>query len=144
MYGELEGSTQTNRLPPHTREETVEWLDTLTDSGWNLLANADEKIVGHVGVVPAGAGEAEFVIFVADEYQGCGIGTELLKQLVAYAEDRGYDALHLSVDRNNEPAISIYENLCFEIIDQDLMTVAMRLSLEKPIAEEVQLPPAER
>lgn len=144
MYDDIDRTNRSSGLPPKTREEIVTWLDSLTKSGWNLLARSGDHVVGHVGAMPGTAEEVEFVIFVADAYQGRGIGTELLKQLVAHADARGYDVLHLSVERNNEQAISIYENLSFEITTQDLMTTAMRLSLEKPIADKVQRPPAER
>ncbi|MEF8778216.1 MAG: GNAT family N-acetyltransferase [Natronomonas sp.] len=131
-------------LPPQTREKIVAWLKTMTERGWNLIARADDNVIGHVGVMPATAAEPEFVIFVDEEYQGRGIGTELVKQVVAYAAARGHNTLELNVEKSNERAISIYQNLSFELTKEELMTIAMQLSLEKPIAEDVQRPPVER
>ncbi|WP_232702321.1 GNAT family N-acetyltransferase [Halobacterium wangiae] len=144
MYEGLAPENRTSSLPPKTREETVEWLETLTDRGWNLVARDGARVVGHVGVTPVADGELEFVVFVADDHQGRGIGTELVEQLIAYAAARGHDALRLSVERSNERAISVYENVCFEVAEERMATIVMELSLAEPIADDVQRPPADR
>lgn len=144
MYESFDATDRANNLPPRTRGRIRAWLDGLTDRGWNLVAWHDDRAVGHVGIAPATAVEPELLVFVADAYRGRGVGTELLKQLVAYTAVRGYDALELAVERNNERAISVYENLSFEVAEENLGTVAMELSLAEPIATDVQRPPAKR
>lgn len=144
MYESLDVSSRTSNLPPMGRDRIMSWLERLTEDGWNLVARDGDRIVGHVGVMPVAAGEHEFVVFVADDYQGRGIGTELVEQLVAYAAARGCEALRLSVERDNERAISVYENVCFDVADERVATVEMELPLEKSIAEDVQRPPVER
>jgi len=144
MYAAFPAGERTSSLPPPTRDAIVDWLGLITEDGWNLLARIDDRVVGHAAVTPAAADTPEFVIFVDDAYQGRGIGTEMVKQLVAYAAADGHEALCLSVERTNERAISVYENISFEITDEAMATIAMRLSLDKPIAEDVQRSPAKR
>lgn len=144
MYERLDPSSSTMGVPPHDRDGIVQWLDGLIDGGWNLLACDGDRVVGHVGVTPAQAPDPEFVIFVDDDYQHRGIGTELLKHVVATADDRDHDALRLTVTRDNRRAIDVYRNVAFDVTAREPMAIAMRLSLHDPVADRVQRPPAER
>ncbi|WP_435183930.1 GNAT family N-acetyltransferase [Halobellus sp. EA9] len=144
MYEDIDATNRTMGLPPGSRTRIEEWLIRLTDEGWNLVADDDGRIVGHVGVVPAGTDEPQFVIFVHDDYQNRGVGSELIRHLIAYAEDRGHDALRLDVAKGNRRAISVYRNVDFEVTERTQSNLSMHLSLDEPIAEEVQRPPAER
>lgn len=144
MYEDIDGDNRTVGLPPLGRENIAEWLDSLTADGWNLLARDGDRVVGHVGVAPADAEDPQFVIFVHDDYQRRGLGTELVRHAVAYAEDRGHDALRLNVAKENRDAIDVYRNVDFEVIEEGTLEVDMELSLDEPVAEAVQRPPAER
>lgn len=105
MYMDLDEDQQTMGLPPVSRGAIETWLGSLTEEGWNLVALVEDRIVGHMGVAPATAHEPQFVVFVHQAYQNRGIGTELVKQLIAYAADREYEALRLNVTPDNEQAI---------------------------------------
>ncbi|WP_435064608.1 GNAT family N-acetyltransferase [Halobaculum sp. EA56] len=150
MYGTIDPESRTRGLPPTSRSGIESWLDGLTDRGWNLLARRNGRIVGHVGVVPGDADEPKFVVFVRDDHQGRGLGTELVRHTIAYAADRDYDALRLSVSRGNRRAVRVYENVGFEFDGEgdrfttDDLDLDMRLSLSAPVADRVRLPPAER
>ncbi|MFB6089649.1 MAG: N-acetyltransferase family protein [Halobellus sp.] len=144
MYEDLDSRNRTMGLPPGSRNRIEEWLTRLTDEGWNLVVADDDRIVGHVGVVPASTDEPQFVIFVHDDYQNRGVGSELIRHLIAYADDRGHDALRLDVSKGNRRAISVYRNVDFEVTERKRSELAMQLSLDEPIAEDVQRPPAER
>lgn len=149
MYDSMTAISRTMGLPPSSRPAIEEWLDGLVDRGWNLVARDGDRVVGHVGVAPGGAEEPQFVIFVHDDRQNRGLGTELVNQMVAYAADRAYEALTLSVSKGNRRAIHVYRNVGFEPageggeIDADV-DLEMRLPLTHPVAERVRLPPAER
>lgn len=150
MYESLEPEARTMGLPPGTRAGLEAWLGQLTRRGWNLVARDGDRVVGHVGVAPADADDPQFVVFVHHDVQNRGLGTELVNQTVAYAADRSYDALTLSVSRGNRRAIHVYENVGFELAgDGDRFTAGdldleMRLPLSHPVAERVRRPPAER
>ncbi|RQH02359.1 GNAT family N-acetyltransferase [Natrarchaeobius oligotrophus] len=144
MYDEMGAQEQTMGIPPLTRNKVEEWIQRLYRRGWNLVAKHDDRVVGHVGVTPTDSDEPQFVIFVAPGYQNRGIGSELMKHVIAYASDRGYDALTLDVARENRRAITVYKNVEFEVTDSKAGEVEMALSLEKSIAEESKLPPGKR
>lgn len=55
----------------------------------------------------------ELTIGVCADTRGQGIGSALLRALLELAEQEGYAALSLSVDRNN-PALYLYEQLGFQ------------------------------
>lgn len=141
MYDELEASAM--GLPPATPERRAQWLDRLRETGWNLLARSDDRVVGHVGVVAAADAAPELVVFVRDEFHDRGIGTELVRQAVAHGADRDHDALTLIAEPGNRRAVAVYTNVGFEVVDRDL-ELRMRLPLDDPAAETAQLPPAER
>lgn len=144
MYEAIDDESRTMGLPPTDRDGIDAWLTRLTESGWNLVAFDGDRAVGHVGVAPAEADDPEFVIFVHQSYQGRGLGTELVKQTVAYAADGGYDALSLSVSKGNRRAIQVYRNVGFESEEDPLapgVDLEMRLPLSAPIADLVRLPP---
>lgn len=150
MYETLESEARTMGLPPSSRPAIEAWLERLVERGWNLLAVDDDRVAGHIGVAPADADDPQFVVFVHDDYQNRGLGTELVKHAVAYAADRSYDALTLSVSKGNRRAIHVYRNVGFEPEDADQSILGgdvdldMRLPLSHPIADLVRLPPAER
>src|SRR5438874_1569566 len=52
----------------------------------------DERIlaVGRLNKLP-NTNEAEMAVLVSDKYQGCGLGTELLRRLIQVARDRKTD-----------------------------------------------------
>ena len=144
MYEGLDPANRTMGLPPANRDRLEEWLTRLTENGWNLVAVDDDRVVGHVGVVPAATEDPQFVIFVDDDYQNRGVGSELIKHLIASAADRGHDTLQLDVEKENRRAISVYRNVDFEVTERKGMGLSMELSLDAAIAEAVQRPPAER
>ncbi|ADB59727.1 GCN5-related N-acetyltransferase [Haloterrigena turkmenica DSM 5511] len=144
LYEGLDESASTMGLPPFTRPRIEAWLDELTSIGWNLIASLDDRIVGHVAVTPADEPDPEFVVFVDTDAQNRGIGSELLRQLIAYADDRDHEALSLDVSTENRHAVTVYENVGFETIERSQLNRTMRLPLDDPIADRVRRPPAER
>lgn len=144
MYNDLDLSSQAMGIPPNDYDRLRNWLQSLIADGWQKIAFDGDQIIGHVGVGPATDTEAEFILFVLDEYQNRGIGTELLKHAIAIAARSSYNALTINVMKENERAITVYKNIGFEITDDEAMNLATRLPLDNPIAAQAQLPPAER
>lgn len=67
-------------------------------------APAASRIVGHLCLEPTGPGEVEMAIAVADEWQGHGIGRELLTHSIAWARLHAVERLRASMSWSN-PAI---------------------------------------
>lgn len=80
---------------------------------------ADEIIgVGRLTRQP-GRNEAEFAMLVIDEYQGEGIGTELLRRLVQVGRDEGLDRITADILQQNRAMQRVCENLDFKIVRSD-------------------------
>lgn len=141
MYDDVEGDSRTMGIPPIDREVRVDWLDSLLETGWNLLALDGDRVVGHVAVAPVADPEPDLVVFVRRSFRGRGVGTELLQQLVAYAVAGEYEALGLDVAPDNERAQAVYESLGFEPVGRGVGRVTMRLALSEGVAGAVTGPP---
>jgi acetyltransferase len=63
-----------------------------------------------------GRNEAEFAMLVVDEYQGEGIGTELLRRLVEVGRDEGLERITADILRQNRAMQRVCEKLGFQII----------------------------
>ena len=144
MYRDFDPADRTMGLPPATETQLRGWLDRFVDDGWSLVAEVDSTVVGHAGVTPGDAVAPHLVVFFADEAQGRGIGSELIRQLVAYAAERGHETLVLTVEAGNDAAITVYDNVGFDVVERLGGELEMHLSLDAPIAEAVRRPPAER
>ena len=124
MYADYATEDLSQGLPPRSEEQTREWVRGLLDDGVNVLARHGERVVGHAALVPFGD-MAELVIFVHQEYQQAGIGSNLIRVLLGEGEDSGIDRVWLTVERSNTVAVNLYKSVGFETT-----TEAMELEME--------------
>lgn len=54
-------------------------------------------------------------IYVKEGYRGSGIATRLMEKAEEWAEDRGCEYLDLMVNADNDAAISLYEEMGFDV-----------------------------
>ena len=66
-----------------------------------------------------GRNEAEFAMLVIDEYQGEGVGTELLRRLVQVGNDEGLDRITADILQQNQAMQRVCEKLDFQIVRSD-------------------------
>ncbi|MBO1306631.1 GNAT family N-acetyltransferase [Enterococcus sp. 669A] len=89
-----------------------------------LCAEVDKQVVGAVWVrILDGFGSVdqktpEFAISLLPEFRGQGIGTELMKAMLAQLKQAGYTQTSLAVQKDNY-ALEMYEKLGFEIVAED-------------------------
>ncbi len=131
-------------VPPTDRPRIESWIERLLADGWNLVAVADSIVIGHVVVIPADSETPQFLIFVDDEYQNRGIGTELIKQLIAYADEHDHERLTLDVSTGNDRAITVYRNVGFEVVERMRTELEMELPLRDSLTNRLRRPPAAR
>ncbi len=103
-----------------------------------LVADFNDQIIGAVWVriladEIRGYGNIddktpEFVISLFKEYRKQGIGTMLMKKMLAYLTKKDYTQVSLSVQKENY-AIRMYQNLGFEIIDENNEDYLMLLKI---------------
>jgi len=82
--------------------------------------NGEDEIIG-VGRLTQhpGRNEAEFAMLVIDEYQGEGIGTELLRRLVRVGEAENLDRITADILQQNHAMQRVCEKLGFELVRSD-------------------------
>lgn len=95
-----------------------------------LIALMDDKNVGAVWIRRIRAygfvadDTPELSIAMLPGYRGLGIGTKLMKELIALLQTR-YAALSLSVSKEN-PALRLYQRLGFNVVKDDGNSVTMK------------------
>ena len=79
----------------------------------------NEELVGFVWAYPHQFRDEVRVyvneIHVAEPYRGRGAGKQLLSAVESMAKSRGYGAIYLHAEGDNEGAISLYRSLGYEI-----------------------------
>jgi GNAT superfamily N-acetyltransferase len=71
----------------------------------------------------------ELAVAVVPNARGKGVGSALLVSLLERARDDGYAALSLSVDRNNQGAIALYEQFGFRQVQETSDSLTLRATL---------------
>ncbi len=91
---------------------------------WGLMAEADGKIVGAVWVrIMDDYGHIDnetpsLAISLYKEYQGLGIGTAMMKEILTLLKSHGYSRVSLSVQKANY-AVKLYLKIGFEIVGEN-------------------------
>ena len=131
MYEAFDPADRAQGIPPTTEKRITEWLDAITgEETVNVVAIHGDDAVGHATLVPdEPEGTAELAIFVLQAYQHAGIGTRLLKTLLGAGAADGFERVWLSVERWNEPAISLYEKVGFRASDTESFEHEMAIRL---------------
>ncbi|MFW5959225.1 MAG: N-acetyltransferase family protein [Natronomonas sp.] len=77
MYDDFDPAHLAQGTPPLGEDVIRAWLRDVP-GGVNVVAVCDDELVGHVMFVPDGTRRHELAIFVDQDYQPRGIGTELI------------------------------------------------------------------
>ncbi|GED34956.1 GNAT family N-acetyltransferase [Brevibacillus centrosporus] len=99
--------------------EQIIQMDAQLTRNLFLVAVVEDKIVGFSRCegtyLTRFAHKAEFGVCILKAYWGFGIGKNLLKQSLAWADSNGIKKMTLNVLQTNEKAIQLYEKLGFEV-----------------------------
>lgn len=113
------------REPEEVRTSVEEEVDFIRRNRENpralhLLAFADGKFAGSCSF--AGSSERNRMqhrctvgISLYREFWGQGIGTALMREILAAAKSAGFEQAELTVVSTNEPAVALYKKLEFEV-----------------------------
>ena len=91
---------------------------------WGLVAEVDGKIVGAVWVrIMNDYGHIDdetpsLAISLYKEYRGFGIGTALMKEILALLKEHRYKRVSLSVQKANY-AVKLYQKVGFEVVKEN-------------------------
>ena len=93
-------------------------IDEAYEALWCLVEDGGE-VVGCAGVRALDARTCELkTLFVFERLQGRGWGRRLAERAVAFARERGYDAVRLDTVSTSANAIALYRRLGFRDIDR--------------------------
>lgn len=111
--GDLDGIVQIERAvnPFPWGEEALR--DTIASSGHHLMSLREGRAVGFL-LSSFVLDEAQLLLIgVSPDWQGVGVGGQLLKELINRSQDRGQKLIYLEVRSGNERAIRLYRSLGF-------------------------------
>lgn len=97
-----------------------EWNNSHIDSCRFVYVDG-EKIVGWIAISPTSSrcvykGSVEMSVYIDKDYQGRGIGTELVKKLLQEAEKQGYWSILSTVISINTASIALHKKCGFREI----------------------------
>lgn len=103
--------------------QTTDWekWNSSTLSTCRLVAEINEEVVGWAALSPVSSrcvyeGVAEVNVYISTSYNGQGLGTTLLKELVIASEKEGIWTLQAGIFPENKASISIHKKNGFVII----------------------------
>jgi ribosomal protein S18 acetylase RimI-like enzyme len=121
-------------LPFDERLVTQTWKQFLSNSqfGRAWLFSAGNKPAGYV-ILTLGysfeyGGREPFVdeLYVEEKFRGAGVGRQAMEFVEARVQELGVNAIHLEVDRGNDPALGLYRRTGYVDHDRYLMTKWLR------------------
>jgi diamine N-acetyltransferase len=121
-------------LPFHERVVAPTWelFFSNADFGRAWLFAVDGELAGYV-ILTLGYsfeyhGREAFVdeLFVEEKFRRAGVGRQAMEFVEARARELGVNAIHLEVDRGNDPALGLYRRTGYVDHDRHLMTKWLR------------------
>jgi diaminopimelate decarboxylase len=111
------GSIRTERVTGGVRRYRRRLRNAWTDREANLVAIADGKVIGSLGIARdehlVTRHVATLGMFVADGWRGAGVGTALLSEALRWARSVGVEKVELTVYPDNAPARNLYRRFGF-------------------------------
>ena len=111
--GDLDGIVQIERAvnPFPWGEEVLR--DTIVSSGHHLMSLREGTVVGFL-LSNFVLDEAQLLLIgVSPDWQGVGVGGQLLRELINRSREQGRKLIYLEVRSGNERAIRLYRSLGF-------------------------------
>lgn len=118
VYSSPDAMADTLGIPFSSEQDWREKLSIRQDDNIPLVACVRDEVVGHLALMvyanPRTRHSGHFGIAVRDDWQGKGVGTELIRAALDLADNwLGLTRLDLRVYMDNAPAIAIYEKFGF-------------------------------
>jgi L-amino acid N-acyltransferase len=119
---EVESGTATFDITPRSREDQLEWIAEHSGAHPAVVAVTDEgEVVGFGSLSPyrpraAYSTSVEDSVYVAEEFQGVGIGRAVLEELLRLAQAHGFHAVLARIAGDNEASVALHAACGFELI----------------------------
>jgi RimJ/RimL family protein N-acetyltransferase len=114
MYDRFSPKAKFQGMPPFDKGVRQNWLNQLIENGYNFLAWMGEEVIGHVVILPDfDKRDAEYLIFVSQDYRGLGVGKALTHAALEKARFLDLRTVWLTVDAYNFKAVRLYRKAGF-------------------------------
>ncbi|MHA1448394.1 MAG: GNAT family N-acetyltransferase [Candidatus Hodarchaeales archaeon] len=118
MYESLDESVLDFGIPPYNEEKVRRMLSIHGKDGRVFVAlNTKDKVVGQLLVHRFTDSRrnhiCDFFVYIHQDYHNKGIGTELIRIMINWAEKQGVMKIKLGVFEDNHRAIHLYEKFGF-------------------------------
>jgi len=119
---EVESGTATFDITPRSLEDQLEWIAEHSGAHPAVVAVTDQgEVVGFGSLSPyrpraAYSTSVEDSVYVAEEFQGQGIGRAVLEELLRLAEAHGFHAVLARIAGDNEASVALHVACGFELI----------------------------
>ncbi|MBI3697225.1 MAG: GNAT family N-acetyltransferase [Acidobacteria bacterium] len=134
MYGSFEPLGVAQGLPPRSEEASQTWIDHALQEEMNVGAfSAAGEPAGHAFLAAAEPGVAELAVFVHQSFRGRGIGTALVRAVLAAAENKGLRRVWAQTSSDNVPALRMLKRCGFRSLKFTFPVVEMAIELPAPV-----------
>ncbi len=114
MYDDFTPKARFQGMPPEDASVRRRWIDRLVENGRNFLAWSEDRVVGHVVIMPdMEKGDSEYLIFVDKSHRGAGVGRALTEAAIDGARRLNLRRIWLTVDAYNFAGIRLYRKMGF-------------------------------
>ena len=108
MYDRFDPPGEALGLPPRAAEARRAWIGEALNHGVNVAAiSPSGEIVGHCFLVPDSADSAELAIFVHQDFRRRGIGSALVRAVLASSAATGFRRVWTLTASDNRAAIAL-------------------------------------
>lgn len=114
MYDQFEPKGLEEGLPPIEDHVRDQWLRSLTQSFFNIVAERRGNIIGHAALDLRDPEMCpEYLIFIKQGYRNAGIGTAMSETMREVGKRAGCRKIWLTVRSANTRAIRVFEKVQF-------------------------------
>lgn len=117
FYDQFEPKEGYQGLPPRLGPTRRRWAENLVQGNFTLLAMDGGRVIGHAAAIPIpSTSTAELLVFVHQDFQNQGIGTELIRLVAEGADETGIKRLWLTVLTANFIAVYVFRKCGFRFV----------------------------
>jgi L-amino acid N-acyltransferase len=123
---EIESGTATFEMSPRSQADQLEWIAEHSGIHPAVVAIAiddtgEERVIGFGSLSPyrprpAYSTTVEDSVYIADEFQGVGVGRAVLEELLRLAEAHGFHAVIARISGDNDASVALHAGCGFEMI----------------------------
>lgn len=130
MYADFEPKRGAQGLPPEGDARIGHWLNRVLSKGLHLVVEVEDRLLGHVMLIPQEDGSFELANFLHQSIRNRGIGTQMNRLALELAREAGIRRVWLSVEPGNRAAVRSYEKAGFRRLPGSLWAPEIEMAAD--------------